>query len=174
MIVSAWARPTQQTQPVREADSDQLSRRCVATVQVDVMPRDLAGLRELARLLRPMFDQVDRADDCAAAAVNRVLHRYAGQPTLVHLPERGWTLRFVATGSADPSALVGARVSAGLAAVFESGKGDRLRVCAAARCDRVFVDLTRRRHQRFCGQRCAGRSRIAARRARAGTHDGRQ
>jgi predicted RNA-binding Zn ribbon-like protein len=43
---------------------------------------------------------------------------------------------------------------------------DRLRVCGADPCADVFLDVSKRGEQRFCGPRCATRVRVAAHRAR--------
>lgn len=43
---------------------------------------------------------------------------------------------------------------------------DRLRVCGADPCADVFLDVSKRGEQRFCGPRCATRVRVAAHRAK--------
>jgi predicted RNA-binding Zn ribbon-like protein len=43
---------------------------------------------------------------------------------------------------------------------------DRLRTCGADPCADVFLDVSKRGEQRFCGPRCATRVRVAAHRAR--------
>lgn len=43
---------------------------------------------------------------------------------------------------------------------------ERLRVCGADPCADVFLDVSKRGEQRFCGPRCATRVRVAAHRAR--------
>lgn len=45
---------------------------------------------------------------------------------------------------------------------------ERLRVCGADPCADVFLDVSKRGEQRFCGPRCATRVRVAAHRARQG------
>src|SRR6478752_6012495 len=51
---------------------------------------------------------------------------------------------------------------------FDRGAGElaRLRVCEAADCDDVVVDLSRNRSRRFCEGGCAARAHTAAYRAR--------
>ncbi len=44
----------------------------------------------------------------------------------------------------------------------------RLGVCTAARCDRVYVDLSRNGTRRFCSTACQNRNKAAAFRARRG------
>jgi predicted RNA-binding Zn ribbon-like protein len=43
---------------------------------------------------------------------------------------------------------------------------ERLRVCGADPCADVFLDVSKRGEQKFCGPRCATRVRVAAHRAR--------
>jgi predicted RNA-binding Zn ribbon-like protein len=43
---------------------------------------------------------------------------------------------------------------------------ERLRVCGADPCADVFLDVSKRGEQRYCGPRCATRVRVAAHRAR--------
>jgi predicted RNA-binding Zn ribbon-like protein len=43
---------------------------------------------------------------------------------------------------------------------------DRLRVCAAADCSDVLVDLSKNRSRRFCESGCGNRQNVAAYRAR--------
>ncbi|WP_344845490.1 CGNR zinc finger domain-containing protein [Nonomuraea dietziae] len=54
----------------------------------------------------------------------------------------------------------------GLAAVVTELGVDRLGVCQAARCSRVFVDTSSNRSRRYCSERCASRANVAAYRAR--------
>ena len=50
--------------------------------------------------------------------------------------------------------------------VIRSGELARLRVCAAADCDDVLVDLSKNRSRRYCGTACSNRVNVAAFRAR--------
>jgi len=45
---------------------------------------------------------------------------------------------------------------------------DRLGVCTAPRCDRVFVDTSRNGTRRYCSTSCQNRVKTAAFRARLG------
>jgi len=51
--------------------------------------------------------------------------------------------------------------------MIRSGELDRLRICAAADCDAVLVDLTRNRSRIYCDTgNCGNRQHVAAYRAR--------
>lgn len=156
--------------PVLADSPGELRRRWASTVDADVSPDDLEDLRQLAALLRPVFGRGTEADgDHAAAIVNRLLGRYACQPKLIDVPGRGWTLDLSSADTAGTVARIGAHVATTLAMLIDSQHIDRLQFCDASRCDRVFVDLSRKRHQRYCCERCMSRSKVAAWRARKST-----
>ncbi|MGH9036560.1 MAG: CGNR zinc finger domain-containing protein, partial [Acidimicrobiia bacterium] len=55
----------------------------------------------------------------------------------------------------------------GLAIVIRDQGLDRLRVCSAIGCSRVFVDTSRNRSRRYCDpSTCGNRTNVAAYRAR--------
>ena len=54
----------------------------------------------------------------------------------------------------------------GLALALGSDLAGRLGVCAADRCDRVYVDTSRNATRRFCSTACQSRTKAAAFRAR--------
>jgi predicted RNA-binding Zn ribbon-like protein len=53
--------------------------------------------------------------------------------------------------------------------VLGSEESGRLGVCTAARCDRVYVDISRNATRRFCSTTCQNRVKAAAFRERQGT-----
>lgn len=59
-----------------------------------------------------------------------------------------------------------ARAVLGLASALDRHGPERLKSCAAAPCQEVFVDTLRNRSRRFCSQRCANRHHVAAFRQR--------
>lgn len=54
----------------------------------------------------------------------------------------------------------------GLAEAFQTFGPERLKECAAAPCQEVFVDTSRNRSRRFCGDRCANRHHVTTFRAK--------
>ena len=121
---------------------------------------------ELAAGLRPVFEAADRGDvDAAAAHANRLLVRYRPTPHLEKHGDEPWHLHFHGPSDADPLEWGGA-FATGLAAVVGSEYVERLGVCAAPACDRVFVDVSRNGNRRFCSEACQNRVKAAAHRAR--------
>jgi predicted RNA-binding Zn ribbon-like protein len=127
---------------------------------------DAVELAGFAVEMRAVFEAVARGDIGAAAArVNALLAATGAHPSLDHHDGEPWHLHFrgwkdsVATGWA-------AGCATGLAVVLGSGWQARLGVCAAPRCDRVYVDTSRNGTRRFCGTSCQNRVKAAAFRAR--------
>jgi predicted RNA-binding Zn ribbon-like protein len=65
------------------------------------------------------------------------------------------------TGAARPAAVTAAL----RAGPRDTDQQDRLGVCAAPRCDRVYVDTSRNATRRFCSTACQNRVKAAAFRA---------
>ncbi len=107
----------------------------------------------------------DRRFDEAAAAANQLLQRYRPTPHLDRHDGEPWHLHFHGQGAADPSGW-GGGVAVGLATVLGSSYPDRLGVCQAPACDRVFVDVSRNGTRRFCSTACQNRVKAATHRAR--------
>jgi predicted RNA-binding Zn ribbon-like protein len=62
---------------------------------------------------------------------------------------------------------IAAESAMGLATVVRDGGLERLSVCAANGCSRVFVDTSRNRSRRYCDPgTCGNRTNVAAYRAR--------
>jgi predicted RNA-binding Zn ribbon-like protein len=77
-----------------------------------------------------------------------------------------WHLHFTPPES-SLVAHMAAEAAMGLASVIRDHGLDRLQVCAAAGCSRVFVDTSRNRSRRYCNPEiCGNRTNVAAYRAR--------
>jgi CGNR zinc finger protein len=127
--------------------------------------RAMPAFTQLAAGLRPVFEALeDGRPDQAARLVNGLLGRYQPAPRLEADGAR-WHLHFHGGTGADPSGW-GGGMAVGLATAVASGSADRLGVCAAAACDRVFVDASRNGTRRFCSTACQNRTKTASHRAR--------
>jgi len=106
--------------------------------------------------------------DVAAAALqtNHLLAEYRSAPVLINHDDGPWHVHFhsVHAGLAEGW---GAGCATGLALVIGAGECERLGVCTAPPCDRVFVDVSRNATRRHCSSRCTNRAGVAAHRARA-------
>ena len=101
-----------------------------------------------------------------AVRVNAMLDDTAARPALERHDGEPWHLHF---HSADETSMVKgwqAGCATGLAIVLGGELYDRLGVCTAPHCDRVYVDTTRNGSRRFCSTACQNRVKAAAFRER--------
>lgn len=120
----------------------------------------------LASQLRGVFEAAEAGDaDAAAGLVNALLTEYQAAPHLARHDQRGWHLHYhsVSAGVADGW---GARCAVALATAVGGAGIERLGVCRADACDRVFVDTSRNGSRRFCSAACLNRTKVSAFRAR--------
>jgi predicted RNA-binding Zn ribbon-like protein len=146
------------------------------TVAVGAVLRDAGGREatweEAAELcfvaaeLRGVFEAVSTgAVDEAARQVNALLARTGARPELERHDGEPWHLHFHAADGSLPNGWA-AGCATGLAVVLGGELHDRLGVCTAPRCDRVYVDVSRNGTRRYCSTSCQNRVKTAAFRAR--------
>jgi predicted RNA-binding Zn ribbon-like protein len=121
-----------------------------------------------ARRLRTVFEQVGRGDlDAAAHDVNALLDELRPTPHLDRHDGQPWHLHFHGWHDDFADAWAGSCTVA-IATVLGGDYADRLGVCSAGECDRVYVDVSRNGTRRFCSTACQSRVKAAAHRTRAG------
>jgi predicted RNA-binding Zn ribbon-like protein len=126
---------------------------------------DLAAFTELAERLREVFVALDGGDvDGGAAAVNGLLAEHAATPHLAKEDGR-WRLHHHPV-DVDVVPMFTAICAEAVARFIGAGHGERLGVCRADACDRVFVDGSRNGSRRFCSTACQNRVKTAAFRRR--------
>jgi predicted RNA-binding Zn ribbon-like protein len=127
---------------------------------------EAAGLCFVAAELRGVFEAVSTgAVDDAARQVNALLIRTGARPELERHDGEPWHLHFHAADNSLPNGWA-AGCATGLAVVLGGELYDRLGVCTAPRCDRVYVDTSRNGTRRYCSTSCQNRVKTAAFRAR--------
>jgi predicted RNA-binding Zn ribbon-like protein len=127
--------------------------------------RNRAELEEV-RALRPILRRLWALDeDDLVIEVNRILHDAKALPQLVRHGE--WSYHLHATPSEAPLAdRMAVEAAMGLVDVIRQEELDRLRICEAADCQDVLVDLSKNRSRRYCSTACLNRTNTAAFRAR--------
>jgi len=124
---------------------------------------DLEAVRGLRTEVRELF-----AAETAAQATQRLNQLLAD--ARVHMRvvrERGSTrLEWSLDASVPLAQTLRGAVAVSAAHLATEFGFERLRVCGADPCADVFLDVSKRGEQRFCGPRCATRVRVAAHRAR--------
>lgn len=131
------------------------------------VPMDQATyLASTAERMRSIFEAIHtQRVDAAAALVNELLLNTRARPQLDRVPGEPWQVHF---HGSDDSVAAGwsAGFASALAFAIGSSLAARLGVCAAAQCDRVYVDSSRNGVRMFCSPACQSRTKAAAFRAR--------
>jgi predicted RNA-binding Zn ribbon-like protein len=122
-------------------------------------------LEPMLALMRAALQQI--VESVPPEAVSVLLKRY---PPDMHLSDHDGAgvphIHFARNGL-TPRLWIGKTVAAALAHVATGDPGLTLGRCAAAECAQFFVDQSRNRTRRFCGNTCASRTTVAAYRARS-------
>lgn len=124
---------------------------------------DLPALAELADDLAPLFGARDVQH--AVELLNERLARTAVAPRISMHDGRDPHLHVEPEG-ADPVLRLRANCLMGVAAVLCDGGRLRLGTCDGTDCELVWLDTSRNARRRFCSDRCATRTHVAAHRAR--------
>lgn len=119
----------------------------------------------LAQNLLAVFVDLDaRHEDDAAARLNTLLAVHPAHP---HLAKEGGRWRMHHHPGDAPLVPMWSSICAeALGRLVAAGHGDRVGVCADARCGRAFVDSSRNGSRRFCSTTCQNRAKTAALRRR--------
>jgi len=131
-----------------------------------VTDRQATALAAHAAQMRRVFEATEAGDLGEASRVlNQLLRRTGARPRLDPLAAGGYHVHF--HGSTDGLATGwGAGCATGLALAIGTNLAGRLGVCAAERCDRVYVDTSKNAKRRFCSTACQNRTKSAAFRRR--------
>jgi predicted RNA-binding Zn ribbon-like protein len=128
-----------------------------------VTAADAGAFGGVAAEFRAVFTAIAEGNiDDAAHGVNGMLRATGAHPCLEQHDGETWHIHFHA---ADEGSLVkgwAAGCATGLAVVLGGEHYDRLGVCTAPRCDRVYVDVSRNGSRRFCSTACQNRVKAAA------------
>lgn len=131
------------------------------------------GVAKIAEELHAVFAAAQVGDlDEAARLLNAMVVRYDARPTLLRHDDGPWHLHFHGPEAGVVEGIGGATAVA-LAYVLGSEYADRIGMCSAPSCDRVYVDVSRNGTKRFCSTACQNRVKAASFRARqAGSGQG--
>jgi predicted RNA-binding Zn ribbon-like protein len=125
---------------------------------------DVEEVRELRSRLTRVFEVDDHRD--AVAILNEMVETTGARPRLVEHDNDPLHLHYE---PADPcwAHRIAAPAAVSLALVVASSGLSRFGQCADTGCDAYFVDTSKNVSRRFCCQRCAVRTGVAAYRARS-------
>ncbi|WP_291408300.1 CGNR zinc finger domain-containing protein [Actinophytocola sp.] len=127
---------------------------------------EAAELADWAGRLRAVVELVDTRDvDKACAELNEIMRTTNAIPTLARHDNEPWHLHFH-SAHADWAESWAASMATALATVLGNAAIERLGICTAPACDRVYVDVSKNGTRRFCSTACQNRVKAAAFRAR--------
>jgi predicted RNA-binding Zn ribbon-like protein len=138
----------------------------LAWMSDEVVDRDLAAFRRAQRRLRDVFEHgvAGRGAD-AVAELNGLLEAFPVQPRISGHDAADWHMHVTSRG-ASVSAEYLAGAAWGLSVWLCEHGSARFGICADERCGNVYLDTSSNNCRRFCSERCATRSHVAAHRAR--------
>lgn len=129
-----------------------------------VTDEDVVAVRRLRGELRRAFTETDEGE--VVSLLNALLAEANALPQLSDHDGEPWHLHFTPPES-SLMAHMAAESAMGLVIVLRDHGLERLQVCAAQGCSRVFVDTSRNRSRRYCDPgTCGNRTNVAAYRAR--------
>ncbi|HET6529379.1 MAG TPA: CGNR zinc finger domain-containing protein [Actinoplanes sp.] len=168
-------------------DFDAYARTAVDLVNADV--EDLARLRELfsgdtawmrdevhdkevpvfrraQRRLRDVFEHGTAGRDAdAVRELNALLEAFPVQPRISGHDTSDWHMHVTSRGASASAEYLAGAVWGLSVWLCEYGSA-RFGICADERCGNVYLDTSSNNCRRFCSERCATRSHVAAHRAR--------
>ncbi|GAA5177860.1 CGNR zinc finger domain-containing protein [Rugosimonospora acidiphila] len=135
-------------------------------LQCETTERDIAALRRAQKRLREVFELgTGHRDAEAVAALNALLDAHPVQPRISGHDAADWHMHVTSRGSTISAEYLAGAVW-GLAVWLCEYGSARFGVCADERCGNVYLDTSSNCCRRFCSERCATRSHVAAHRAR--------
>jgi predicted RNA-binding Zn ribbon-like protein len=128
--------------------------------------RDVAIFRRAQKKLREIFELgTTHRDGEAVTALNTLLEAYPVQPRISGHDASDWHMHVTSRGASVSAEYLAGGVW-GLAVWLCEYGSARFGVCADERCGNVYLDTSSNCCRRFCSERCATRSHVAAHRAR--------
>jgi hypothetical protein len=128
--------------------------------------RDVAVFRRAQKRLRDVFELGTTGRDTEAVnALNNLLEAFPVQPRISGHDSSDWHMHTTSRGSSVSSEYLAGAVW-GLSVWLCQFGSARFGVCADDRCGNVYLDTSSNCCRRFCSERCATRSHVAAHRAR--------
>ena len=132
----------------------------------EVNDRDVATLRRGAKRLREIFEHGSAGrDNDAVDALNLLLEAHPVQPRISAHKVDDWHMHVTSRGSSISAEYLAGAVWGLSVWLCEYGSA-RFGICADERCGNVYLDTSSNNCRRFCSERCATRSHVAAHRAR--------
>jgi len=132
----------------------------------EVGDKDLGVFRRAQRRLRDIFEFGTTGRDAdAVTELNTLLEAYPVQPRISGHDASDWHMHVTSRGASVSAEYLAGAVWGLSVWLCEYGSA-RFGICADERCGNVYLDTSSNNCRRFCSERCATRSHVAAHRAR--------
>jgi predicted RNA-binding Zn ribbon-like protein len=132
----------------------------------EVAERDVAIFRRAQKRLRDVFEfGTSGRDGDAVTELNSLLETFPVQPRISGHDSSDWHMHVTSRGASVSAEYLAGAVWGLSVWLCEYGSA-RFGVCADDRCGNVYLDTSSNCCRRFCSERCATRSHVAAHRAR--------
>ena len=132
----------------------------------EVAERDIAIFRRAQRRLREVFEYGTTGRDAEAVGeLNALLETFPVQPRISGHDASDWHMHVTSRGASVSAEYLAGAVWGLSVWLCEYGSA-RFGICADDRCGNVYLDTSSNCSRRFCSERCATRSHVAAHRAR--------
>ncbi len=132
----------------------------------EAIERDVATFRRARNRLRDVFTLGALGRDPeAVGTLNALLEAFPVQPRISGHESNDWHMHITSRGASVSAEYLAGAVW-GLAVWLCQFGSARFGVCADDRCGNVYLDTSSNCCRRFCSERCATRSHVAAHRAR--------
>jgi predicted RNA-binding Zn ribbon-like protein len=132
----------------------------------EVAEKDVAVFRRAQRRLRDVFEYGTSGRDAEAVnELNAMLEAFPVQPRISGHDAADWHMHVTSRGSSVSAEYLAGAVW-GLSVWLCEYGSVRFGICADERCGNVYLDTSSNNCRRFCSERCATRSHVAAHRAR--------
>ncbi len=128
--------------------------------------KDLPAFRRAQRRLRDVFEYGTSGRDAEAVKeLNTLLETFPVQPRISGHDQGDWHMHVTSRGASVSAEYLAGAVWGLSVWLCEYGSA-RFGICADERCGNVYLDTSSNNCRRFCSERCATRSHVAAHRAR--------
>ena len=137
-----------------------------AWMRDEVLEKDVPVFRRAQRRLRDVFEYgTSGRDTDAVTELNALLEAFPVQPRISGHDSGDWHMHVTSRGASVSAEYLAGAVW-GLAVWLCEYGSARFGICADGRCGNVYLDTSSNNCRRFCSERCATRSHVAAHRAR--------
>jgi predicted RNA-binding Zn ribbon-like protein len=138
----------------------------LAWMSSEVTEKDLSAVRRAQRRLREVFEYgTSGRDGEAVTELNALLEAHPVQPRISGHDAGDWHMHVTGRGATVSAEYLAGAVWGLSVWLCEYGSA-RFGICADDRCGNVYLDTSSNNCRRFCSERCATRSHVAAHRAR--------